>query len=111
MFFKHIKPMPGSQRLLTATWRHPRAILTALPKTNSDLAAQQKQDWVSAHLGPFQVFTCFTDDKPTFCEPGDILIDDRAIVKDGWEAAGGLFILHHDVQSTLEQLKSLGIEQ
>ena len=109
-FFLGLRRMPGSDRLLQATWHYPRAILTALPKTNGDTVDRQKREWVREHFGKgMKVITCTTKDKPNYCLPGDILIDDRAVNKAAWEKAGGKYIIHMSVESTLEQLKSLGV--
>lgn len=109
-FFRGIPVLPGARRLISTTYQHPRAILTAVPETNSEVADRQKRDWVRDNFGSaMQVITCRAADKPLFCRQDDILIDDRALNKDAWEAAGGRFIIHSDVQSTLEQLKTMGI--
>jgi hypothetical protein len=38
-----------------------------------------------------------------------VLIDDRKDLQDDWEAAGGIFILHTDTVSSLQQLREQGI--
>jgi hypothetical protein len=38
-----------------------------------------------------------------------VLIDDRKDLQDDWEAAGGIFILHTDTVSSLQQLREKGI--
>lgn len=108
-FFKNLEVMPGARRLLEATRYYPNVILTALPKSNAARVDEQKREWVKEHLGGrFPVITCLTKEKPAVCKPGDLLIDDRAIVKSEWEARGGKFIVHTSVENTLEQLKTLG---
>lgn len=109
-FFQGLQRMPGSDRLLQATWQYPRVILTALPKTNGEAVDRQKRAWCLEHFGKgVPVITCTTLDKPKYCNPGDILIDDRAVNKAAWEIKGGKYIIHTSVESTLEQLKSLGV--
>jgi 5'(3')-deoxyribonucleotidase len=110
-FFQNLEMMPGAYRLLEATDKYPRGIITALPKSKPEQCDFQKRHWVSRNVyTPIPVITCRTNEKPYYCQPGDIMIDDRALNKAAWEARGGKFIVHVDVQSTLEQLKTMGVE-
>ncbi|WP_296320705.1 hypothetical protein [Reyranella sp.] len=110
-FFRDMEMMPGADHLLRAADGFPTAVLTALPKTNGESVADQKRRWVEQHLGPhYHVITCLTHEKPNYCKPGDILIDDRAVNKRRWEAKGGKFVLHENVGNTLAQLESLGVK-
>lgn len=109
-FFRDMEIMPGAEHLLRAAKGHYIAILTALPKTNGELVADQKRRWVEQWLGAYKVITCLTHEKPNYCKPGDILIDDRAVNKRRWEAKGGKFVLHENVGNTLAQLESLGVK-
>ncbi|KAA3452719.1 hypothetical protein C7I87_00635 [Mesorhizobium sp. SARCC-RB16n] len=91
-------------------------VLTALPKKDATDVDTQKRTWVKRHLRhPFgsgmttRVITCETKDKPNFCEPGDVLVDDRAVNREAWEAAGGIYVLHTSAASTVLYLKALGI--
>ncbi len=47
-----------------------------------------------------KVITCDTKDKPDFCSEGDILIDDRDIIKDAWIGKKGKYI--HYAEGNLE---------
>jgi hypothetical protein len=38
------------------------------------------------------------------------LIDDRAVTRESWENAGGIFLLHINVKDTIQQLKDMGIQ-
>lgn len=107
-FFESLEVMPGAERMLQAVRHHHIKILTALPKVGAEAVDRQKRLWVEKNLScRCEVITCQTQDKPNYCSFGDVLIDDRAVNKDRWEAAGGRFILHLDVQTTIEQLKSM----
>ena len=53
------------------------------------------------------MFGPFSKDKHVHCQPGDILIDDRASNIEEWSAAGGVAILHTDYDSTMTQLNQL----
>jgi 5'(3')-deoxyribonucleotidase len=108
-FFREMEMLPGSNHLVNAVRHHDVKVLTALPKTNPERVDSQKRAWVRANLGNLPVITCQTHDKPNYCTPGDVLIDDRAVNKKKWEAKGGRFIVHTDVGSTLAQLNSMGL--
>jgi 5'(3')-deoxyribonucleotidase len=109
-FFLGFDLMPGARALWNATKGRQRAILTALPKTGADNVARQKRGWVASYLGPeVTVITCLTKEKPNYCRPGDILIDDRNVNLAAWEAAGGIFIHHERVTDTLIRLGQLGL--
>lgn len=117
-FFRDMEVMPGAMRMLNAIratkFFTPINILTALPKTGAEQVDMQKRWWVTRNLksyGKLPVITCQTHEKPDYCNPGDVLIDDRAVNKDAWEAKGGRYIVHTDVENTLGQLRSLGIIQ
>lgn len=84
-------------------------VLTALPSTDAARVEEQKRAWVHEHYEGTPVITCQTKDKPSFCSPGDILIDDRAINRDAWIKAGGTYIIHTTAERTIGTLKALGI--
>lgn len=65
--------------------------LTALPHDDSfPYAAYDKVNWAARHFWELVVFFGpYAKDKYKFCEPGDILIDDRQVNCDAWIAAGG----------------------
>jgi 5'(3')-deoxyribonucleotidase len=110
-FFRNLEMMPGARRMLSAVPRDRVKVLTALPKSDrADSVRRQKQEWAQTHLHySIPVITCLTHEKPDYCKPGDVLIDDRAVNKAKWEAKGGRFIVHTDVENTLAQLKSMGL--
>lgn len=108
-FFASMELMPGAALLLNRVLPYGCTVLTALPHTNAERVDMQKRNWVRNHIGPVKVITCVTKDKPKHCQPGDVLIDDRAVNKRAWEAAGGRYIVHTDVASTLAQLDSMGL--
>jgi hypothetical protein len=85
------------------------SILTALPKTNPDRVDLQKREFVSGNFGDATVITCETEDKPDYCEPGDILIDDRAVNRDAWMKKGGIYLVHTTAARTVAALQALGV--
>lgn len=109
-FFRSFGLMPDAEALWGAVKHLNPVILTALPKTNPHVVDAQKRLWVAEHFGrDVGVITCETKDKPKFCEPGDILIDDRSVNKTRWDKRGGTFILHSKAIFTIAKLKQLGI--
>lgn len=109
-FFLSLEVMPDIMSLLHAVRGQDISVLTALPRTNTERVKSQKETWVALNVNEdIPVITCFTQEKPDYCRPGDILIDDRAVVAERWVAAGGHFILHTDAADTERQLKALGV--
>jgi hypothetical protein len=109
-FFGSLHLMPGARRLVDVLRPYGFTILTALPKTGAETVDKQKREWVKRLIDPnAEVITCMTHEKPDYCKPGDILIDDRAVCRDVWIAKGGTYIIHTDAERTIGTLKALGI--
>lgn len=109
-FFSSLQLMPGAKLLVASLRPKGFEILTALPKTGADVVDRQKREWVARMIDPNAlVHCCRTIDKPTYCQPGDVLIDDRAINRDAWIKAGGTYIIHTTAERTIGALEALGI--
>ena len=55
-----------------------------------------------------QLITCWNNRKSKECRiPGSIFIDSRPAAQASWEKKGGVFILHKDTKTTLQQLVTL----
>lgn len=108
-FFNNIPLMSDAKHLWAKINHLDPVILTALPRDNAERVDAQKRQAVRRHLGEVKVVTCPTKDKPNYCKPGDILIDDRAVNRDAWLAAGGTYIIHTSAVNTLTTLTALGI--
>lgn len=81
--------------------------LTAIPKKNDvPWAFYDKVLWAQIRYPDIPVmFGPYSQDKQHHCQPGDILIDDRTINIQEWQAAGGVGILHRgDLAATLHIL-------
>jgi len=107
-FFLNLNMMPDANLL----WDHVKhlnpIILTALPHIGAESVDRQKRMWVDMMLGPeVEVITCLTKDKSNYCKPGDVLVDDRAINRPKWIAAGGQFVVHTSAKQTLDELECL----
>lgn len=104
-FFYSFDPMPDAFDLLDGTAHLSPTVLTGVPR--GGWAEEQKRRWIRDRLtgyGDLPVITCFSRNKRDHCEPGDILIDDRAQYRHLWEEAGGTFILHTSAADSLAKL-------
>jgi hypothetical protein len=84
-------------------------ILTGCPQ--GDWAIPQKLRWRDKHFPGVPMVTCPARDKPLYCQPGDILVNDREANTAGWIAAGGVFILHLSAKSSILELQRKGVIQ
>jgi hypothetical protein len=83
--------------------------LTALPRDNDfPWAAYDKVLWAQEHFPGIPVWIGpYSDDKQQRSQPGDVLIDDRKVNIEQWQAKGGFAILHTgDVEASLNTLRS-----
>jgi hypothetical protein len=110
-FFGELELMADARHLWAKIEHLKPVILTALPRENGERVDTQKRAGVRKHLNVEgdRVITCQTKDKPKFCKPGDILIDDRAVNRDAWIKAGGTYIIHTSAVNTLTTLRALGV--
>lgn len=83
------------------------AFLTGVP---DKWAIPQKVRWAREHFKNTYVIACESKDKALFCNPGDVLIDDRTKWRHLWEDAGGHFIhWTGDEQVVFDRLVELSI--
>jgi hypothetical protein len=68
---------------------------------------REKQQWVAKHLGVAPLIVLPDTPKAAVCKPGDILIDDADKHREPWQAAGGVFVHHTDLQVTLAVIRKL----
>lgn len=108
-FFLDLPPMRDAWFLLESVRHLKPKVLTALPKTGADAVAVQKREWIARHVGDLEVVTCLTHEKPDYCQPGDVLVDDRAVNRDKWEKRGGRYVLHTDALSSVRELREMGV--
>lgn len=110
-FWLTMELMPDAAVLLNAVWhkRPDLKVLTALPKKNTERTKSLKEAWIHTNIGDIEVVSCFTPDKRNYCQPGDVLVDDRNIQAEPWVAKGGVFILHHNADNTVKQMLELGV--
>lgn len=113
-FYDCLELMPGAKELfdlLYGKYGDRCAILTGIPRKERSIttAEQDKRDWTRRLLSDtVKVYAVNRKDKQQYCTgPETVLIDDLEKTIREWQALGGTGILHTDVKSTLEQLKSL----
>jgi hypothetical protein len=106
-FFGTLPLMPGARQLYDAVKHLRPIILTGCPFGN--WAEHQKFGWRDRQFPGVPMVTCLSRNKKSFCQPGDVLVDDLEKYRHLWEQSGGTFILHTSVESSIEQLHSLGV--
>lgn len=95
-FFETLPWMPKGKELWEQIKQYHPIILTGVPP-GSSTATEQKIRWCQRELGPdIQVITCATKDKPKYCLPYSILIDDRSDNLKAWNDKGGKFVLYDE---------------
>lgn len=85
-------------------------VLTACPKTNYQMAARSKRQWVYKHISSdLPVIPMLGGKNKTLFmhKPGDILIDDFEKNCIPWKENGGIPILHKNFTDTRNQLRGI----
>jgi 5'(3')-deoxyribonucleotidase len=98
---------PGGQELWNYIKPYNPYILTA-PTYNPE-SREGKRDWVQRLDGMKNIYFRPAKFKSDFSGKNKILIDDREDTINRWNEAGGIGILHTSANSTIEQLKQLGL--
>jgi hypothetical protein len=109
-FFETLKPLNDSRQLFeyTSTLGVMQKVLTGMPTIKD--GAGQKERWAHKHLDEsLHVIVLPSKQKYLHAGPGKVLIDDRVDMISAWCAAGGIGILHTSAESTIAQLKGLGL--
>ena len=95
-FFESLPWMPRGKELWDRIKHHNPIILTGVPN-GCATGAEQKRNWCAVNLGQhIKVITCASKDKPIYCLPQSILIDDRIDNLNAWIEKGGKFILYDE---------------
>ncbi len=113
-FYEHLNWMQDGRVLWNAVRERDPVILTGLPM--GSWAEPQKRAWCARELGTdIPVITCMSRQKAqkaaetTPAGTTMVLIDDREKLREPWEAAGGMFILHRSAESSIAELKRAGV--
>ena len=98
--------MPDGRQLWKGLSCFKPTILTSLP--HGTWSEPQKRIWCLRELGPhIPVIACKRAQKPDYCTPGAILIDDNEDMREPWQQRQGIFIHHKSAQQTLRLLRKL----
>ena len=115
-FYSKLEPLPGAKELfdlIYGKYGEKCEILTGIPKARRGIkhSAEDKTEWVRRILSEtVKVNTVFKAEKKNFVAgKGSVLIDDLEKTIIEWRESGGTGILHTDPESTLAQLKELGL--
>jgi len=106
-FWAGLKWMPGGQRLWDYLKPFNPVLLSAPSREQSSRIG--KHVWVKHKIPGTKLILRYASQKQELATPESILIDDRQVNIDQWEAAGGIGILHTNTANTIKQLKQLGL--
>ena len=106
-FWAGLKWMPGGQRLWDYLKPFNPVLLSAPSREQSSRIG--KHVWVKHKIPGTKLILRYASQKQELANPESILIDDRQVNIDQWEAAGGIGILHTNADNTIKQLKQLGL--
>jgi hypothetical protein len=101
-FYFGLPLLDGANELFEAVRHLDPIILTGVPRGN--WAADQKVRWAARHFPGTRIITTMARDKRDHAKEGDVLVDDQLRHAHLWEQAGGIFIHHKDVPTTLNRL-------
>ena len=99
--------MPDGKQLWSYIKPHTPELLSAPSKSESSKIG--KYVWVKNNLPGTKLILRYASRKKELATPESILIDDRQVNIDQWEAAGGIGILHTSADDTIQQLQKLGL--
>lgn len=77
--------------------------------TKKDDSRVGKMDWVKRELPSTKLILRSPGNKKEFASPVSILIDDLSSNVEQWIEAGGIGILHTSTETTIQELKKLGM--
>jgi len=106
-FWAGLKWMPGGQKLWDYIKPFHPQLLSAPSREQSSRIG--KAVWVKHKIPGTKLILRYASQKKELATPESILIDDRQVNIDQWEAAGGIGILHTSADDTISQLKKLGL--
>ena len=108
-FYDTLKPMPDAHLLMEYLrgLQVPLVVLTGLPrKTTMPTAEADKHKWLKRHFGEMEFHACLAVQKQRMSGPGLILIDDKPINIEQWEAKGGKGFLYEGFLVLYDELQA-----
>lgn len=105
-FYLDLPLMPGARDLWNFLQSWSPCILSAASR-NSTCRIQKLESFRRNFNTDMAVVVNNWREKPDYCAPGDILVDDNERQRAGWEAAGGIFILFKSTEQVIDELLPL----
>lgn len=108
-FWSELEWINGSKKL----WNYLKKldnveILTGSPRDKvGEYAKKGKEIWIKKNIGYIKINHIEGKLKYTYVKNNDILIDDSKRNCDLWKKAGGIAILHKNVENTIKKLKNI----
>ena len=106
-YWASLKWMSDGKQLWGYIKQYTPELLSAPSKSESSKIG--KYVWVKNNLPGTKLILRYASRKKELATPESILIDDRQVNIDQWEAAGGIGILHTSADNTIQQLQKLGL--
>jgi hypothetical protein len=106
-FYNSFDLMLDADFLLDAVAHLQPVVLTGIPM--GDWAPPQKRAWIKRKARDLPVITCRSRDKSLYCQPGDIIVDDRSEYAHLWENKMGIWVHHTSAYDSIRQLKDIGV--
>lgn len=108
-FWSELEWNPGGKKLWNFLKKLDNVeILTGSPKYKvGEYAKKGKEIWIDENIGNIKVNHIYGILKYTYVKNNDILIDDSERNCNSWKEAGGIAILHKNVDDTIKILKKL----
>ena len=106
-FWAGLQWMPGGKELWAYLKPFNPILLSAPSREQSSRIG--KAVWVKHKIPGTKLILRYAKQKQQLATPESILIDDRQVNIDQWEAAGGIGILHTSTANTIQQLQKLGL--
>jgi len=107
-FWSNMSWNPGGQKLWKYISKFDVEILSAPSKRVLNTCIKGKRMWVSK-IGNPKIHFRSKEKKREFANENSILIDDLKSNINEWNASGGIGILHKNANSTIMQLKDIGL--
>ena len=104
-FWAGLKWMPDGQKLWDYLKPFDPVLLSAPSREDSSRIG--KHVWVKHKIPGTKLILRYASQKQELATPESILIDDRQVNIDQWEAAGGIGILHTSTANTIQQLQTI----
>ena len=108
-FWEGIPLCKGAYELWDFCQQYNPIILTAVPSKLDwkDLIVKEKQSWIDRYFGVgTPVRYCFRSEKKDYCKKLlDVLLDDTKQNISEWHEAGGIGILHTDIESSIRKIR------